>query len=163
MDNEQEAPRRGRPPKDRAEETRKERRRKRGDTVHSGIRLAVDMSKLDTSNYEYRWVNDTAGRPSRLYEEDWAVAPEMATEANDGLGTVQSKNVGTQKSGQPMSGILMRKPKDWYNEDQRDKQRPLDQIEHEIRTGTAHERGEPELRDRNSVYTPNGANILDRR
>lgn len=139
----------------RAEEVRRERRHKPGKTVHDGMRLAVDESKLDRKNFEYRWVNDAPGRVQRLTDRDWDPAPEQV--GGTGEGTVQTKVVGTA-DGKPVSGVLMRKHKDWYRDDQKAKLAPLNEVDKAIREGINH-RNEPALRD--GAYTPNGQNVIE--
>lgn len=144
----------------RADEVRNERRRKPGNTVQAGVRLTVDESKLDRQNYEYRWVNDDGARMSRMHSEDWDPAPEGAVTDSHSAGTVGAKLAGTDKEGKPMNAVLMRKRKDWYRDDQKEKQDGLNVTEHGIKTGTAHQStGEPALNE--GVYTPDGGNKID--
>lgn len=146
----------------RADETRNERRRKAGKVAHAGTRLVVDESKLDRQNYEYRWVNDDGPRIQRLVSEDWDPAPEQgAVPDSHSEGTLNAKLAGTDKNGNPMNAVLMRKRKVWYDDDQEEKQRPLNEMEKSIREGRAHEKtGESALRD--GTYTPGGGNVIDR-
>jgi hypothetical protein len=139
----------------RAEEVRRERRHKPGKTVLDGLRLAVDETKLDKKNFEYRWVNDAPGRVQRMHDRDWDPATEQVGAGAE--GTVQSKVVGTA-DGKPVNGVLMRKHKDWYREDQKAKQAPLNEMDKAIREGINH-RNEPALRD--GAYTPNGGNVIE--
>ena len=141
----------------RSEETKRERRRKRGSTVMPGINLAVDESKLDRANYEYRWVNDKGPRMQQMHSDDWDPAPEAAALQNEGEGTVQKKVVGSTDDGKPYNAVLMRKPKDWYAEDQKEKMKPMEDWDNQIRRGNAHQ--ESELRE--GAYTP-GSNTIDR-
>lgn len=141
----------------RADEVRQERRRKPGATTVMGIKLGVDESKLDRSTYEYRWVNDTGSRLKQLHGEDWDVAPELATDT-DGGGTVNSKIAGTDDNGKPFNTILMRKRKDWYEDDQKAKQKPLAAMDDAIRRGVVHQQSEPELRE--GSYTPGAGNRI---
>lgn len=138
----------------RADEVRQERRRKPGSTIISGLNLAVDESRLDRNTYEYRWVNDRGARMASMHGQDWDPAPEVG----DG-SSVTGKIVGTDESGKPFSGILMRKRKDWYVADQKEKQAPLEEMDRAIRAGTSHVKAAPELRD--NGYTPNGSNTIE--
>jgi hypothetical protein len=144
----------------RADEIRQERRRKRGSVVMAGQKLGVDESKLDRANYTYRWAADTGHRMTQLHGEDWDVAPENATDS-DGEGTVNTKLAGTDKQGKPYSHVLVRKRKDWYDADKKEKQAPLDAMDKAIREGVNHIADEKDLRD--GVYTPGGRNIIERR
>lgn len=136
----------------RADEVRQERRRKPGQVAHTGVKLTADESKLDRKNFTYRWVRDQGSRMAQLHADDYDPAPEDAVLGNQGAGTVGTKIGGTDENGKPYGMVLMRKRKDWYDADQKDKQKPLDEIDAAIRRGTVHERNEPELAG--SGYTP---------
>lgn len=142
----------------RAEEIRQERRRKPGQTVLDGRKLTVDESRLDRANFEYRWVNDRGGRVSQMYQDDWDQVTDRAEV--DAAGTVPTTQVGVD-AGKPFNAVLMRKRKDWYADDQKEKQKPLDEIDDSIRRGLNHERTEPELAGE-IAYTPGGSNIVSR-
>jgi hypothetical protein len=135
----------------RAEEVRQERRKKPGATMVTGIKLGVDGSKLDRKTYEYRWANETGNRLQQLHGEDWDRAPELA--ADDG-----AKVAGTDENGKPFKTVLMRKRKDWYSEDQKAKQKPLEEMDKAIREGVVHHKSEPALRD--GSYTPGSGNTI---
>lgn len=140
----------------RAEEMRTERRRNPGATTHYGVKLHVPDDKKDPL-YEHRFVNDTADRIEAMKADDWDPAPIDGT-------TVSARHVGTDSGGKSIKAVLMRKRKDWYEADQKEKRKPLDEMEQSIRRGTAHQKtNEPELAG-DVTYTPgNGINILDRR
>ena len=144
-------------PHSRAAEEKTERRRKRGSTTVSGLKLHVDPEKLDPA-YKYRWVNDTPGRVQQLYEQDWDKVEDRAN--TDGGGTVPTKHVGVD-SGKPINAVLMRKRREHFEEDFKEKQRPLDEIEQSIRRGVVHEQNEPELRGE-VAYTPGSGNTISR-
>lgn len=119
----------------RAEETRRERRFKPGSVMSQGTRLSVDMSKLNTAEYEYRWGNDDAYRVQYLHDRDWDPAPEQAVESGNGMGTVNTHLAGTDKTGKPFNAVLLRKPKDWFAEDQKRKLAPLAEMDRQLRAG----------------------------
>jgi len=156
---------RGRPPRSletRADGIRQERRRKAGSTVLPGIKLGVDESKLDRANFEYRFVNDSPGRVQQMFDEDWDPVNQPVKTDSDGLGTVQGKVVGTH-NGAPLSAILMKKRKDWYDADQKEKQRPLEEADEQIRRGVIHQKQQDtaELAP-GLTYTPGGRNTVSR-
>lgn len=151
-------PQQNAPRQDRADQVRTERRRKAGATVHTGIQLGVDESKLDRRNYAYRLVNDANGRVQQLHGQDWDPAPEQALLGSTGEGSIQSKHAGSI-DGKSFNAVLMRKPKTMYDEDQAAKQRPLDEMEEAIRRGTNHAANTPELAG-GGTYTPGGSNTL---
>lgn len=141
----------------RADEVRQERRRKPGATIASGIKLGVDETKLDRGTYEYRWANETGSRLQQLHANDWDVAPEQAA-PSDGGGTVNSKVAGTDNTGKPFNAVLMRKRKEWFRDDQKAKQAPLEAMDEAVRRGVAHQQSEPELRE--GTYTPDAGNKI---
>lgn len=143
----------------RADEVRQERRRQPGATVMAGIKLAVDDKKLDWNTFEYRWAKDYGGRMPQLHGEDWDPAPEHAVIGSSGEGTVGTKIGGTDESGKPYNMVLLRKRKDWFKADQKEKQRPLDEMDEAIRRGTNHLKDNPEAKD--GFYTPNGENAVE--
>jgi hypothetical protein len=142
----------------RADQVRTERRKKPGATSISGLKLHIDKDKLDPG-YEYRWVNDTPGRVQQLYGEDWDKVEDASIGSS--AGTVPTQHVGSD-AGKPINAVLMRKRKEFYAADQKEKQAPLDAMDAAIRGGTIHEQATPELAG-NVAYTPGGTNTLDRR
>jgi hypothetical protein len=142
---------------DRAEEVRQERRRKPGSTTAIGIKLTTDESKMDRANYSYRWVKDHGGRMTQLHGDDWDPAPDGVIGSHGGSASVGSKIGGTDESGKPYSMVLMRKRKDWFQADQKEKQKPLDEMDRQIRRGQS--RPEIEASDRDDFYTP-GTNSI---
>ena len=88
-------------------------------------------------NYEYRIVNTADGRPDDLAEAGYEIVK------TDGKHTVGDKRVATPKGlgsdievsvGQGEKAVLMRQKKEWYDEDQKAKQKDIDAIEQTIRT-----------------------------
>ena len=136
----------------RAEEMRQERRRKPGETTHYGLKLHVPESKKDPA-YVYRHVNDVGDRVEMMKENDWDVAPM------DGQ-SVTSRHVGETGAGTPAKAILMRKRRDWYEDDQKEKRKQLDDIEAAIKRGSGSQlAGENDLSG--VTYTP-GTNSISR-
>ena len=133
----------------RATEERRERRMKPGALNATRKRLDVDESLLERDKFEYRWANDQEARVQRLHGQDWDVVPDAQ----------KDKLAGTDKQGKPFNAVLMRKYKDWYEQDQKAKMKPIDDMEKRIRAGTSHQADEPELRD--GAYTPGGSNVIE--
>lgn len=125
---------RGRPRKD-----QEQRRRKSRDGV-VGQRLGVVESSLNFKQYAYRWINDAPARMySKTQEDDWNIVHQNGTEIKDDsdLGSAVSHVVGTHPDGSPMRAYLCRKRKDWYDADQDEKKRELDNQLAELRRGNA--------------------------
>lgn len=144
----------------RADQVRQERRKKPGLTAHSGIKLTIDETAVDRNTYQYRYVNDQGMRVKQLEAQDWDIAPEAAKTDGNSLGTVNSTIGGMDETGKPYNMVLMRKRKDWFEEDQREKLKPVDKVEEAIRRGNTSEQN-TELKGP-GVYTPNGVNIIER-
>jgi hypothetical protein len=143
----------------RAEETRRERRMKPGDTVDLGLKLSLDKSKLDP-NKEYRWVRDTPSRVDELKRKDWDIvtAADVKTDGTS-AGTVPTAHGGVDEAGNPYGMVLMGKYKDWYQDDKKRKSAALSETDKAIRKGTAHQAsGEADLSG--ATYTP-GTNTID--
>lgn len=142
----------------RAAEVKAERRRRRNTTVLTGQKLGVDESLLDRKNFEYRWINDKAGRISAMTKnDDWDLMVDPSKKVKDDAtneGALISIDVGYGENNQPMKAYLARKPKDFYREDQAAKAADLD------RTMEAIKRGKPQTAEAqelgNKSYVPEG-------
>jgi hypothetical protein len=132
-------PRRGRPRNDMREESQPRRRKSATSGELTGQRLGVPKSILDHDRFAYRWINDDTGS-ARIYaktkEDDWDIV------ANDGelcdsadLGNAVSKIVGTAPDGSALRAYLCRKPRGFFDEDQKAKSAELDRQMAELRRG----------------------------
>lgn len=144
----------------RAEEVRQERRRKPGSSAMSGIKLGLDESKIDRTNYNYRFVRDEGNRVQQLHAQDWDVVGDQVKDDTNSLGTVNTAHGGVGEAGKPYNMVLVKKRKEWFDEDQKAKMKPLDEMDQAIARGTDHQTGKLDLRGP-GVYTP-GANVIDR-
>ena len=103
-------------------------------TPISGGRDILAVQNQDP-NYVYRWVNDISGRIERFkaagYEPVTADV-EVGTKAvdrNSKLGSVITRSVGGT-----ITAVLMRIPKEWYDEDQAAKQAQIDESDRMLRS-----------------------------
>lgn len=102
-------------------------------TPVGGARDILTVSGKDP-NYVYRWVIDTPGRIQRFTDGGYEVvqeSPEVGQRTVDRgskLGSAVTKAGG---SGQTL--VLMRIPKEWYDEDQLAKQAQVDSLEATMR------------------------------
>ena len=90
-------------------------------------------------DYEYRWVIDSPGRVQRFIEGGWEVDTENHEIGHNVVD--RGSKVGsavTKASGDGRTLVLMRIPKEWYDEDQKAKQDRLDALEASMRAD-AHE------------------------
>lgn len=136
---EQEPKKRGRPPKsDRDVQIKAERRRRNSDALAGKRRrLAVDESKLDRENFVYRWVNDDGSRVELLStQDDWDVVSDRDGAMKEGIHSAKVETtVGVGERGSPVKAVLMRKPKNYHDDDEAAKQRRIDESERAIREG----------------------------
>lgn len=119
------------------------KRRRRAASRSSGVgqRLYVDPELIDHTRFAYRWINDTERRMLMKTKYDaWDIMTndggEIKEDATD-LGSAVSAIVGSHPDGSAKRAFLCRKPIDWYNEDQAEKQTILDQQLEQLRRGAA--------------------------
>ena len=146
----------GRPP--RSAEVQSQRRRRSDSAATAGLKLHVPEDMKD-DKFEYRWVNDKPGRIHQLTkQDDWDVVstdrPDQLTAAAE--GSVMKRSVDKSTGD---SAVLLRKPKDYFEADRREKQRPVDEIEKALRSGPA---PSSEGISGSEAYVPNGRNTIGR-
>jgi hypothetical protein len=136
----------------RGEQIKATRRRRNTDALGGKRRrLAVDESKLDRDNYEYRFINADPDRVRAFtVEDDWDIVQDR-----DGATKVDGDSAGSEVSVQAggASGsqrqILVRKPKNLYNDDFAAQQRRIDATENALKHGSV------PGGDAESTYVPN--------
>jgi hypothetical protein len=132
----------------RAQETRRERRRRDDGDLDRMGRMALSIppevqERLTREGKVGRWVRDAAGRQSAMQANDWDVTPgvDPVPEARDSEGKL----------------VLMEKFGDWYDDDQRAKSNLLDEREKAIERG---QKTDPEdRRQPGTFYVPEGNRI----
>lgn len=124
----------------RSENIKQERRRRQSDNL-AGKRRKLAHGELDRENFAYRWVNDEG---SRLHDmtvrDDWEVVHDRSGTLKvdgTGTGTEVSAYVGMGEQGRPVRAVLLRKRKDWYQDDMMAEQRRIDDTESAMRMGAA--------------------------
>lgn len=81
-------------------------------------------------NYVYRWVNDVSGRIQRFQEGGYEIVTgsnevgDNTVDRGSRLGSAITKSVGGL-----VTAVLMRIPKEWYDEDQAAKMAEVDALE----------------------------------
>lgn len=124
----------------RAQQITQERRRRNSDGLAGKRnRLSVNENSLDRENFVYRFVNDIPGRIHNLtVNDDWEVVQDRENQVkNDGTGTGSevAVQVGSDVNGKPARAVLLRKKKDWYEDDKRSEQRLIDATEDALKAG----------------------------
>lgn len=122
-----------------------------------GMRRDILTGPGQDPNYNYRWFNTDGDRwRTRIadaeeagYEQVRDRSGEIATGA-DGINVPRSPgSVVSRPMGAGVQGILMRIPKDVYDEDQKRKQVVVDRIDAELKRDfdrAAHEMNDPRAR-----------------
>lgn len=106
----------------RAEAVQQERRRRRDDTLDRvrGLKLALPAEALADTEFDYRWINDEGSRISDLtVHDDWNFVTLNGVETAQEQAT--RRVVGTKRDGSQMDAYLVRKRKEWVQEDRRAK------------------------------------------
>lgn len=123
------------PPRSQAAETRQRRRRRDDFGETRNLKLAVPENLKDPA-YEYRWINDTDG--GRVHQmtvlDDWDIVQTKDIDGQ-GEGTAVARIAGTTESNKPQRVYLVRKRKEFYEEDQRAKRERLNEVEKDIQRG----------------------------
>lgn len=141
-------------PTPRQAETQQKRRRREGMGPERNLKLHIPDKD---PNFEYRWVNERPGRIQQLtVQDDWDVAPEAG---GSGIGTVTERAVDKYTGER---AILLRKPKEYYDADQLEKKKALDQRDDAMRRGPL-PAPEGVGGEADKSYTPGGRNIVNGR
>ena len=97
-------------------------------------------------DHVYRWVKDSPGRIQRFRDGGYEVVTE---DLEVGQNTVdRSSKVGsaiTKHGGGLDTLVLMRIPKEWYDEDQAAKQADIDALEATMKSGSSADYGKVEI------------------
>jgi len=144
-------------PNPRQAEVQQTRRRREGMGPERNLKLHIPEQMKDP-NFEYRWVNDRPGRVHSLTKlDDWDPAPGM-----DGVGLGQSVSERAVDSYTGERAVLLRKPKEYYDADQMEKKKALDERDEAMRRGPL---PSPEGigGEADKSYTPGGRNIVNGR
>lgn len=122
----------------RAKQVRQERRRRKGMGIESRLKLSVPEEMKD-KDYVYRWANDDGRRVYELTKnDDWDVVTDETIsddERNNSLGTIGARQVGVADNGKPANAVLLRKRRDWYEQDRAEMQTAIDDKEAQIKRG----------------------------
>ena len=140
------------------------RRRERGSVDVSGLRqrLSVPESYKDP-RFVYRWVLDTSTRHHEMISRDWDYVDSediARDERNSGTGT-RIERIGNERGlPKPEKVFLMRKPREFYEEDKAKEAEQIRMNEEGIRRGeTRNEAGHVEP----GIYTPSSGMKIDHR
>ena len=120
------------------EEQERIRRERREGVGTVGYRLQIPKEKLQLDRFAYRWMSDEEARVySVTHEGGWAFVHQNGTEIKDDaeMGSAINVVAGKKKDGSPLRQYLMRKPKEWWNEDQRQRAEQVEDVFAEMNRG----------------------------
>ena len=124
----------------------RERESNRRERVPFGVPQRKFPDVPDNDGFQYRIIND-----------NWMKDPARIIKAEKGgyekVEGYDSMNVGTNDDGSIIKGVLMRIPKDWYDEDQKEKRKEVDRVDEAIR------KGKLEAQQGDNRYIPQGIKI----
>ena len=107
----------------------------------SGPRNVLTVAGVDNEMYEHRIVNDDGDRVKMFQARGW----EIVQDTDDTI-TVGDRRLGVPSNeGSPVvvsvgggkRGVLMRIPREWFEEDQQAKQDELDKLDDALRDQTS--------------------------
>lgn len=144
----------------RGEQIQQERRRRTSNLSGRRNRMGIDESNLDRENFAYRFVNDEGTRIHDLtVNDDWEVVQDR-----DGTTKIDGANVGSEvaiqagasKTSANVKAVLLRKRKDWYEDDKRSEQRHIDDIEASLKSGAV-----PGAGNGDNTYIPKAGIVFE--
>jgi len=111
------------------------------------VRERVDINPEDRKKRipfgikERKWnIPENDGYSYRIFNDNWTVEPGRIQRAlRAGYEIVENQDhsaVGTNENGSEIKGVLMRIPNEFYDEDQKLKQKAVDEIDRKIKGGT---------------------------
>lgn len=142
--------------------TRGPGRPRREDERRQRVPLGVPRNKMlmvAPDGYMGRWINDEDNRIHHAIQGGWQLVRdknkvgEGVDNSDTDLGQQISMIVGTKEDGGPLRAYWMIIKKEWYEEDQREKLKPVDEIEKAIKGGKVGEDSISE-QDRGTRYIP---------
>lgn len=122
------------------------------------IPLGTPRQKLtypSREGYVRRWLND---QRNRIHDAELA-GYQFVEEEQDGRQVKVSRLVGSKEDGSPMMAYLMEIRQEFYDADQAEKQKPIDEFDAQLRRGLSN----PEdiaAEDRGKMYTPSEGTTL---
>jgi hypothetical protein len=131
----------------------------RAKRVPLGLQRNNKLDAVTPDGYVGRWMNDENVRIANAMKGGWCLMQGTkpvgggAEDRNTDLGSCTSQIVGTNEDGTPQRAYWMVIKKEWYEEDQREKLKPVDEIERAIKGGkVGHQSMSKE--DQENAYIP---------
>ena len=125
---------------DRAEETARERRRRKDSSLFDFFEFKLHVPEEEKNpDYVYSWINDVgANLLQKTQMDDWnicTVEEFSPSVMNTGGGSQISRVVGRDSTGAPFRAYLCKKRREYEEEDQRKRFNDIDRIHNQMRQG----------------------------
>lgn len=148
---------------DRVAEVQGERRRRKDMSVNAHLRFSIPDHLRDDKAYRYHWLVDRPGRiEMKTKHDDWDFVeePELASDGRQtGAGTRIERHAGTDQFGNPLRAFLVRKKREYYEEDKAKDQADLDKRMAAIKSGKpVNKDGQTIAQD--GSYVPQGGIVI---
>lgn len=115
---------------------KQERRRRNTDALAGKRRrLSLNERALDKENYAYYWARDDQIE-MLTQEDDWEIVQDRDNKIkrnSNGMGADVSTHAGTSETGSGQRQVLLRKPREYQDEDEAARMRRADEIEAQMR------------------------------
>lgn len=111
----------------------REKQEIRKNRVPVGARRDITAVKDTPEGYVDRWVNDNPGRIQKFRDAGYEFVPKASVGDSGVDGTHNEDGVVSRDMGKNVTAYLMRQRKDYFQEDQAEKQKLVDQTEESMR------------------------------
>lgn len=148
----------------RAETVKVARRRRRGMGLEMNLRFALPERLRGDKEYRYHWLCDRPGRiEQKTQYDDWEFVMDAEVEGderNTGAGQRIERHAGVDQFGQPLRAFLVRKRKEFDDEDKAEGQKALDARMTAIRRGKTPDATTGEMIHADGSYVPPGGIVI---
>jgi len=127
---------------------------KRKERIPMGVRRQR-LTLPERKGFHRHWFNDSPGRIEQALEAGYTPIIDESTRDEEGRAQAVTARVGVAPDGSVLMAHAMEIPVEFYDQDQAEKQAPLDEFDAELRRGTIDpERGNAEMTgaDRGKIY-----------
>lgn len=111
-------------------------RRRRDDVaIEGGRRLGVAAETVADKEYVYRWMNDDGGRLlAKTRQDDWDFVGQLGEHvpADEYTTGAAWRVIGKNPDGSAMRAYLVRKRREFYEEDKRKEQKQTEEVTRQI-------------------------------
>ena len=145
----------------RADQVKTERRRRHSLGYDANLRFSLPPHLKNDPEWRYHWLVDRPGRiAQKTRHDDWDFVEDAETQEdgrNSGAGTRIERHAGVDQFGNPLRAFLVRKKREYDNEDRREQQKALDARMAAIKGGRVTNPEGRDLTESGEFYTPRGS------